>query len=94
MVILTHILKSSLSNSSTSLTIFIEDNNFTGLGRLFWLNSVKSLSVPKHILISDQSFIPLVVSLSPVLIFPPNKLDESYLKTSEILCIDSLEYLI
>lgn len=89
MVILTHILKSSLSNTQTSLTLIIEDDRFTGLGKLFWLNCIRGLVSEKQVLISD----PCLSFPSALPIFPPNPFSESTLLSKEILCIDSLEYL-
>ena len=93
MVILSHILKSSLSNSQTSLTLILEDHRFTGLGKLFWLNSIQSLTSSKLVLLSDPSLSASLSSSHTISIAPPNTFEKSVLETSDTLCIDSLEYL-
>ncbi|OMJ88828.1 hypothetical protein SteCoe_9127 [Stentor coeruleus] len=93
MVILSHLLKSSLSNTSSSLTLIIEDKQFTGLGKVIWLNSVHNFQGEKEILISENAFLGFLGSLSVSSMCPPSKISLSDLSTNKLLCIDSLEYL-
>jgi hypothetical protein len=91
MVLLAHILKHSLSNSASSLTLIIESNQFTGLGKLFWLSILHSLDSPTVIL-SDSALQAFVSASSPVLSSLPHTFDHSLLSTQATLCIDNLEY--
>lgn len=93
MVILSHLLKSSLSNTGSSLTLIIEDKQFTGLGKVIWLNSVRNFQGEKEILISENAFLGLLGSLSVSSMCPPSTVTLASLSTNKLLCIDSLEYL-
>lgn len=94
MVILAHALKFALSNSAESLTLLLDDNRFSGLGKLFWLNLVKNFTKTKLLIISDPRLVQYLQGQEVTCLFPKQQIDLSIFEDPRVIFLDSLEVII
>jgi hypothetical protein len=94
MVILAHFLKAGLSNSSSTLSLIIEDNRFTGLAKLFLMTSMNSLNKPRVLALCDQAFSEVLKNQEGLQVILSESFSLEVFSDERSLFLDNLEFFV